>query len=182
MCWEYALEIDVCNRFQISMGKRKKDVIPLLTHWNYVFLALTRRYGLTKPVCIEPFEQQWVICFTSLHRDVMHRDDARWIVFYLYIHAYTQVNCVLFIYTCLNTGVYAWIHGACQVTFTEKYGWFKYKDAILPMWVAECWKLGNPATACLISTMWFSTLVGKMPSLYWNQPQVDFKICVMLCW
>ena len=23
----------------ISMGKRKKDVTPLLTHWSYVFLA-----------------------------------------------------------------------------------------------------------------------------------------------
>ena len=28
----------------ISMGKYKKDVTPLLTHWSYVILALTHRY------------------------------------------------------------------------------------------------------------------------------------------
>ena len=28
------------------MGKCKKDVTPLLTHWSYVFLALTHRYVL----------------------------------------------------------------------------------------------------------------------------------------
>ena len=28
----------------ISMGQYKEDVPALLTHWNYVFLALTHRY------------------------------------------------------------------------------------------------------------------------------------------
>ena len=28
----------------ISMGHCKKDVTPLLTHWSYVFLAITHRY------------------------------------------------------------------------------------------------------------------------------------------
>ena len=28
----------------ISMGQCKKDVTPLLTHWSYIFLALTHRY------------------------------------------------------------------------------------------------------------------------------------------
>ena len=32
--------------FQISMGYCKKDVTPLLTHWSYIFLALTHRYGI----------------------------------------------------------------------------------------------------------------------------------------
>ena len=27
-----------------SMGQCKKDVTPLLTHWSYVFLALTHRF------------------------------------------------------------------------------------------------------------------------------------------
>ena len=30
----------------ISLGYCKKDVTPLLTHWSYVFLALTHRYIL----------------------------------------------------------------------------------------------------------------------------------------
>ena len=30
----------------ISMGYYKKDVTPLLTHWSYVFLALTHRYKI----------------------------------------------------------------------------------------------------------------------------------------
>ena len=29
-----------------SMGLCKKDVIPLLTHWSYVFLALTHQYAV----------------------------------------------------------------------------------------------------------------------------------------
>ena len=28
----------------ISMGQCKKDVIPLLTHWSFVFFALTHRF------------------------------------------------------------------------------------------------------------------------------------------
>ena len=31
----------------ILMGQCKKDVTPLLTHWSYVFLALTHWYGIT---------------------------------------------------------------------------------------------------------------------------------------
>ena len=31
----------------ISMGKCKKDITPLLKHWSYVFLALTHRYNAT---------------------------------------------------------------------------------------------------------------------------------------
>ena len=29
----------------VSLAKCKKDVTPLLTHWSYVFLALTHRCG-----------------------------------------------------------------------------------------------------------------------------------------
>ena len=32
-------------RGHISMGQCKKDVTPMLTHWSYVFLAPTQRYG-----------------------------------------------------------------------------------------------------------------------------------------
>ena len=35
----------------ISMGLCKKDVTPLLTHWSYVFLALTHRYNLLSDWC-----------------------------------------------------------------------------------------------------------------------------------
>ena len=28
------------------MGQRKKDVTPLLTHWSYVFVALTHRFEI----------------------------------------------------------------------------------------------------------------------------------------
>ena len=31
------------------MGWCKEDVTPLLTHWSCVFLALTHRYGITRP-------------------------------------------------------------------------------------------------------------------------------------
>ena len=31
--------------FSISMGYCKKDVTPLLTHWSYIFLALTRLHS-----------------------------------------------------------------------------------------------------------------------------------------
>ena len=41
------------HRIYISMGYCKKDVTPLLTHWSYVFLALTHRYGL-------------VVCFVAV--------------------------------------------------------------------------------------------------------------------
>ena len=37
--------IDGPRPYPISMGQCKKDVTPLLTHWSYVFLALTRLYG-----------------------------------------------------------------------------------------------------------------------------------------
>ena len=33
----------------ISMGQYKKDVTPLLTHWSYVFLAVTHWYILLQP-------------------------------------------------------------------------------------------------------------------------------------
>ena len=33
-----------------SKGERKKDVTPLLTHWSYIFLALTHGNDLIKPV------------------------------------------------------------------------------------------------------------------------------------
>ena len=32
--------------YSISMSECKKDITPLLTHWGYVFLALTHRIGL----------------------------------------------------------------------------------------------------------------------------------------
>ena len=35
----------------ISMGKCKEDVTPLLTHWSYVFLALTHRYSVAWSIC-----------------------------------------------------------------------------------------------------------------------------------
>ena len=37
--------IDGPRPYPISMGQRKKDVTPLLMHWSYIFLALTRLYG-----------------------------------------------------------------------------------------------------------------------------------------
>ena len=38
--------VGACQGTDISMGLCKKDVTPLLTHWSYVFLALTHRYGI----------------------------------------------------------------------------------------------------------------------------------------
>ena len=32
------------------MGECKKEVTPLLTHWSYVFLALTHRYDNWLPI------------------------------------------------------------------------------------------------------------------------------------
>ena len=37
----------------IPMGVCKKDVTPLLTHWNYAFLALNHRYNLSREDKIE---------------------------------------------------------------------------------------------------------------------------------
>ena len=34
---------------KISLGYCKKDITPLLTHWSYVFLALTQRNNLEFP-------------------------------------------------------------------------------------------------------------------------------------
>ena len=39
-----------------SMDQCKKDVTPLLTHWSYVFLALTHRLVLPN---IAQFENPW---------------------------------------------------------------------------------------------------------------------------
>ena len=36
----------------ISVGKCKKDVTPLLTHWSYIFLALTHQYYCQACVCL----------------------------------------------------------------------------------------------------------------------------------
>ena len=42
--------LSLCNTISsISMGKCKKDVTPSLTHWSYVFLALTHRYYAYHP-------------------------------------------------------------------------------------------------------------------------------------
>ena len=35
-----------CQIHNISMGKYKKDVTPLLMHWSYIFLVLTHQYFL----------------------------------------------------------------------------------------------------------------------------------------
>ena len=43
----------------ISMGLCKKDVTPLLTHWSYIFLALTHRYGVTRPQWLNRTTQQY---------------------------------------------------------------------------------------------------------------------------
>ena len=45
------------NWIEISMGCRKKDVTPLLTHWSYVFLAPAHRYGfcINASPCMPPF-------------------------------------------------------------------------------------------------------------------------------
>ena len=40
----YPMLIHTC--YSVSMGQCKKDITPLLTQWNYVFLALTHRYGI----------------------------------------------------------------------------------------------------------------------------------------
>ena len=40
------LELKFSFRRIISLGQRKKDVTPLLTHWSYVFLALTHCYRI----------------------------------------------------------------------------------------------------------------------------------------
>ena len=48
-----------CQQVKYRWVSAKKDVTPLLTHWSYVFLALTHRYELTKVshimvyVCVE---------------------------------------------------------------------------------------------------------------------------------
>ena len=34
------------NSFSYQIGGLVQDVIPLLTHWNYIFLALTHLYGI----------------------------------------------------------------------------------------------------------------------------------------
>ena len=36
------------------MGKCKKDVTPLLTHWSYIFLALTHRYCTQTSLSVTP--------------------------------------------------------------------------------------------------------------------------------
>ena len=44
-----------------SMGSCKKDVTPLLTHWSYVFLALTHRDDVPKGVYLYPtFKRVWM--------------------------------------------------------------------------------------------------------------------------
>ena len=41
------------NKPHISMGQCKKDAIPLLPHWRYLFLALTHRYVMCKKYLID---------------------------------------------------------------------------------------------------------------------------------
>ena len=43
-CNQNRRKIRLLNLASISMGWCKKDVTPLLTHWSYVFLALTHQY------------------------------------------------------------------------------------------------------------------------------------------
>ena len=38
--------IKATSNWLISMGWYKKDVTPVLTHWSYVFLALTHRFDV----------------------------------------------------------------------------------------------------------------------------------------
>ena len=65
--------------YNISMGYCKKGVTPLLTHWSYVFLALTHRYGddvsdsasikrHTRYKLYECLEMGWwCICHRTMH-------------------------------------------------------------------------------------------------------------------
>ena len=50
----------------ISMGKCKKDVTPLLTHWSYVFLALTRRFAFV-------YTRHTVMCLNSWNLKFVNR-------------------------------------------------------------------------------------------------------------
>ena len=57
-----------------SMGQRKKDVTPVLTHWSYVFLALSHRNINTKNV--PSFFFQAPTEFVNIYRHVRN-DDRR---------------------------------------------------------------------------------------------------------
>ena len=50
----------------ISMGKCKKDITPLLTHWSHVFLALTRRFVFV-------YTKHTVMCLNSWNLKFVNR-------------------------------------------------------------------------------------------------------------
>ena len=51
LLWVSVFAVVRCVTDVISMGWCKKDVTPLLTHWIYVFLALTHRYETSPLDC-----------------------------------------------------------------------------------------------------------------------------------
>ena len=53
----------ILNPMLISMGESKKDVDPLLTHWSYVFLALTHRYVCYTIAGMTPLMPECAISF-----------------------------------------------------------------------------------------------------------------------
>ena len=53
--------------YSISMGWCKKDVTPLLTHWSYVFLALTHRYAVHVPCILGIYSMPMASLIYYLH-------------------------------------------------------------------------------------------------------------------
>ena len=48
------------------MGQCKKDVTPLLTHWSYIFLALTHRYDIFSAVILSQYSVEDDLCTSIL--------------------------------------------------------------------------------------------------------------------
>ena len=64
----YFFQNDLARKeLSISKAQCKKDETPLLTHWSYIFLALTHRYVFTwfpncQPMCVIDVIVQEVFC------------------------------------------------------------------------------------------------------------------------
>ena len=77
--WLHLILIEANWGQAISMGQCKKDVTPLLSHWSYVFLALTHRSGQYKKD-VTPMLTHWSYVFLTLtHRSATTMLTQLWI-------------------------------------------------------------------------------------------------------
>ena len=68
----------------IKMGYCKKDVTPLLTHWSYIFLALTHRYDLYLEKILLYYISIMIVLILSGHKFAHCHDGPAQFVIWIY--------------------------------------------------------------------------------------------------